>query len=211
MAKSIKDLIGIKSTGILNHDDIHIALKSKKLTIVPLLEDSQIGEITIDLRIGLDFLTSNQGREAYLDTTEENIGKRPLKSHFTETRRRLGETFLFHPSQTILFSTLEYIKLPDDIFAILSIRSSYSRLGLSVSTIIQPGYCGCVSVEITNPGNIPIKIMAGSRFLQIRLYKLKNSSDYFKSDRKYACQVRPVASKANEDKELSILKRLLDY
>ena len=182
-------------------------LKNKELTVVPLLDENQIGEMTLDLRVGTDFLSLHQGREAYIDSTKDKITKRPIKSHYTETRRKIGETFLLHPSQPILFSTLEYIKLPEDTYAVLSMRSSYSRLGLSISTIVQPGYCGCFSIEIVNSGNTPIKIMAGARLIQARLVKLVEKSNYFSSHRKYNCQVRPVPSKANEDMELKKLKK----
>lgn len=198
----IKRIIGIESNGILTKKEIEKLIINKKLTIEPLLDKNQIGEISVDLRIGTDFLTLHQGRQAYIDTTQDLIEKRPIKSHFTETRRRVGESFLLHPSQPILFSTLEYLKLPDDIYAILSLRSSYSRLGLTISTIIQPGYCGCASIEVVNSGNTPIKVLAGARFVQIRFIKLNEKSEYFKTHRKYSCQVRPVASKANEDEEL---------
>lgn len=205
MGKVIDKIFRLNKTGVLTNSEIKSLISDESLVIDPLLEESQIGEITIDLRIGLDFLTSNQGREAFIDTTVNNINKRTLSSHFTETRRTLGEPFLFHPSQTILFSTLEYIKLPNNVFAVLSIRSSYSRLGLAISTVVQPGYCGCLSVEITNSGKMPIKILTGTRMIQLRLYKIKDESNYFNTSRKYACQVRPVSSKANEDYELSIL------
>lgn len=198
----IRRALGLKTNGTLTKEELKKLIKKKELTIVPLLEDNQIGEVSIDLRIGTDFLALHQGREAYIDTTEDKIEKRPIKSHFTETRRKIGESFLLHPSQPILFSTLEYLKLPSDVYAILSLRSSYSRLGLTISTIVQPGYCGCISVEIVNSGNTPIKVMAGARFIQARFVRLNNHSDYFNSTRKYTCQVRPVASKANEDEEL---------
>jgi len=35
------------------------------------------------------------------------------------------------------------------------------------------------------------------------------NSNYFNTDRKYICQVRPIASKANEDEEIEILKKYL--
>lgn len=192
----------IDQTGTLTRNELLKLIAKKALVIDPLLEDSQIGEISIDLRIGTDFLTLHQGRQAYLDTTENNINRRSIKSHFTETRRRVGEGFLLHPGQPTLFSTLEYLKLPANVYAVLTLRSSFSRLGLTISTIIQPGYCGCASVEVLNAGNTPIKILAGARFLQARFIRLDENSEYFKTHRKYTCQVRPVASKANEDEEL---------
>lgn len=206
MARNLlRKLFKVDKIGILTKVEIEKLINNKKLIIEPLLEKSQIGEISIDLRIGTDFLALHQGREAYIDTTQDIIHKRPIKSHFTETRRKVGEGFLLHPSQPILFSTLEYLKLPDDVYAILSLRSSYSRLGLTISTIIQPGYCGCASIEVVNSGNTPIKILAGARFVQARFVRLKDKSEYFKIKRKYTCQVRPMASKANEDEELEKL------
>lgn len=204
----IKRLFKLEDGGILSKEQIHKLISQKKLTIEPLLEKSQIGEISVDLRIGTDFLALHQGREAYIDTTQDKIDKRPIKSHFTETRRRVGESFLLHPSQPILFSTLEYLKLPEDVYVVLSLRSSYSRLGLTISTIIQPGYCGCASIEVVNSGNTPIRVLAGARFVQARFVKINKKSEYFKTQRKYTCQVRPMASKANEDTELDMLKQI---
>ena len=206
----IKRMFGSDTSGTLTKVELEKLIKKKELIILPLLDQGQIGEVSIDLRVGVDFLALHQGREAFIDTTEDSMSKRPIKSHFTETRRKVGESFLLHPSQTILFSTLEYIKLPSDIYAILSLRSSFSRLGLTISTIVQPGYCGCVSVELVNAGNTPIKIMVGSRFIQARFVKLNRKSNYFNSTRKYTCQVRPMPSKANEDEELKKLKSLYD-
>jgi dCTP deaminase len=209
MAKNIiKNLLRFRRTGTLTKSDIEKLIIKKELIIEPLLENSQIGEMSVDLRIGTDFLTLHQGRQAYIDTTQNLIENRPIKSHFTETRRRVGEGFLLHPSQPTLFSTLEYLKLPEDVYALLTLRSSYSRLGLTISTIIQPGYCGCASIEIVNTGNTPIKILSGTRFVQARFIRLHDKSEYFKTQRKYTCQVRPVSSKANEDEDLINLLKL---
>lgn len=209
MARNIlRKIFRIESNGTLTKKQIEDLLNKKKLIIEPLLEKSQLGEISVDLRIGTDFLALHQGRQAYIDTTQDNIEKRPIKSHFTETRRKIGESFLLHPSQPVLFSTLEYLKIPSDVYVILTLRSSFSRLGLTISTIIQPGYCGCASIEVVNTGNTPIKILAGTRFVQARFVKIRDKSQYFETNRKYSCQVRPMASKANEDEELEKLLNL---
>lgn len=192
--------------GLLVREQIKNLLDKKELIIEPILEESQIGEISVDLRVGTDFLAMQQGRNAFIDTTTDKIDSRPIKSHYTQTRRKVGEYFLFHPNQPILFSTLEYLKLPTNVYADLNLRSSFGRLGFSLSTMIQPGYCGCASVEITNRGNTPIRIISGTRMVQIRFYTLDSDSEYFVEKRKYTCQVRPVPSKANEDEDLNKLK-----
>lgn len=195
--------------GTLTKKEILKKLSNKNLYIKPLLDKEQIGAITIDLRVGTDFLTMHQGRDAYIDTSNNEYINRPIRSNFTDTRRKIGETFLLHPNQPIIFSSLEYIKLPLNVFGSLSLRSSYSRLGLTISTLLQPGYCGCVSVELVNSGNIPINIVSGARILQLKLTELnKEASDYFDSVRKYSCQVRPISSRANEDVDLKYLSKI---
>ncbi len=84
----IKKVLGLSNKGVLTKEDLDKLIRKKDLVIVPLLEKNQIGEISTDLRIGTDFLALHQGREAYIDTTEDEIQKRPIKSHFTETRRK---------------------------------------------------------------------------------------------------------------------------
>lgn len=183
-------------------------LESLELIIDSFLDENQIREISVDLRVYTDILAMQQGRNAYIDTTTNETDSRTIKSHYTQTRRKVGEYFLFHTNQPILFSTLEYLKLPPNIYADLSLRSSYNRLGLNLNTLIQPGYCGCASVEITNRGNTPIRIVSGTRMVQIRFYRIDSESEYFGKTRKYTCQVRPVPSKANEDEELKRLKEM---
>jgi len=200
--------ITTKDSGLIAKSELLDLIQKEELYISPLLDVTQIGAISVDLRVGTDFLASKQGRDEYIDTTNNDTSTRPIKGHFSESRRRLGESFLLHSGQVILFSTLEYLKLPENVYADLSLRSSYSRIGLNLSTLIQPGYCGCASIELVNSSNTTIKILSGARLIQARFYKIPDNQEYFGKKRKYNCQVRPVSSKANEDNDLTKLIRL---
>ena len=193
---------------ILNREDINNLLSSKALVISPLLEVDQIGEITIDFRLGYNFLVTIHNNNPYLDTSLNNNDQFPIKSSFQETRRLLGDTFLLHPQQTVLASSLEYIKLPQNVYAVLTMRSSYLRLGISLSAIVQPGYCGCISIELTNINTIPINLIVGAAIFQARLYLVKGDTNYFSKRRKYMCQVRPVISNVNDDNDLKELNKI---
>ncbi|HCZ36783.1 MAG TPA: dCTP deaminase [Cytophagales bacterium] len=182
-------------------------LLDKSIFIRPLLEESQIGELTVDFRLGYDFLVSIQGREPFIDASHNHKETfRNTGNFFVKTRRRPGEDFLLHPGQTILGTSLEYIKLPGNVFIILNMRSSYSRLGLSISTIVQPGYCGCISIELTNANKNPINLTVGSRLFQARFLKISKSTNYFSTERKYICSVRPQLATISEDGDLKTLK-----
>jgi dCTP deaminase len=200
------------SSGILSKTRIQERIASNDLVIRPILEpDKQINNTGFDFRLGYDFLVSVHGREAYMNAShngESGYNVRGLKYHFQESRRQIGETFILHPSQTILATSLEYIKLPSDVLLMLFMRSSYSRLGLAVSTIVQPGYCGCLSLELTNNNFTPINLTVGARLFQGVFQQVSESTDYYHAPRKYSCQVRPEASFALEDADLKVLNEI---
>jgi dCTP deaminase len=181
------------------------------LFIRPLLSRDQIGELTVDFRLGYDFLVSIQGREPFIDASLNNEEAfRNAGNFFHKTRRRPGESFLLHPGQTILGTSLEYVKLPGDVMLILNMRSSYSRLGLTISTIVQPGYCGCISIELTNANKNPVNLTVGARLFQARLMKLNRMTNYFSTERKYVCSVRPQLSAVSADDDLATLRKYFE-
>lgn len=193
---------------ILKNEIIQLISKNE-LVIRPLLDVNQVGELTLDIRLGYDFLVSILGRDAFIDTSySETQPALPVSSFFKDTRRRFGETFLLYPNQSVITTSIEYIKLPPNVFAILNMRSSYARLGITISTILQPGYCGCVPIELTNTNVNPVKLVVGARIIQVRFVKLSEETNYFNQVRKYLCHVRPEVSAINQDSDLKTLYRI---
>lgn len=192
----------------LVNSEIAELLKNGSLVINPLLDPSQVGDMTIDFRLGTDFLVAIHGSNPFIDASLNNNDRFPIKNSFQETRRKLGETFLFHPNQTVLASSLEYVKLPKNVYAELTLRSSYLRLGLSLSAIVQPGYCGCLSIELTNVNKIPLNVTVGAALMQARLFEIKAESNYFSRKRKYMCQVRPIVSAVAADGDFVHLHKI---
>jgi len=109
------------------------------------------------------------------------------RQFFQSSRRQIGETFVLHPNQTVLAVILEYVKLPDDCMLMLFMRSSYMRLGLTISTIVQPGYCGCLNLEFTNSNNNPINLAIGARVIQGIISRISGGTTYFHSPSKKVC------------------------
>lgn len=199
--------------GCLSKRHIKSLIDSNQLFIRPLLSEDQIGEVGIDFRLGYDFLVSIQGREAYINASKndwvDGRSQRNIRQFFQSTRRQIGETFILHPHQTVLAVTLEYVKIPNDCLLKLFMRSSYSRLGITINTIAQPGYCGCLSLELTNNNYNPINLAVGARILQGILYKVTDTTTYFSAaGRKYICQVRPEPSAVINDGDLNVLNQL---
>lgn len=181
---------------------------SMGLWIEPLLDEKQIGEVTVDLRLGYDFLVSIVTRRPYIGIARDDERFRAISSYFQPTRRELGERFILYPDQVVLATTLEYIALPSDCYADVLTRSSYTRLGIALSTMVQPGFRGCFSIELFNHGNNPIELVVGAKMFQMRLTKLTDGLNYGGLDRKYFGNVRPTPSRAADDDDLVRLRKI---
>lgn len=209
---NVFDILFKSSKGILGKKDIVELLGSDQMYIRPLLDPLQIGEISIDFRLGYDFLVSIQGREAFINASkngvEEGWFQSDISQFFQSTRRQIGETFVLHPHQTVLSVSLEYVKLPADCMLQLAMRSSYARLGITVNTIVQPGYTGCLNIELTNNSSNAINLTVGSRIIQAIIQRVSQPGNYFHTNRKYACQVRPEPSAVINDTDLTVLNQL---
>ena len=199
---------------LLTRDEIHQLLRDNdpnSLFLDPLLAEDQVGSVTVDLRLGYDFLVSILTRKPAIEPCpSDHDKKRGIHSYFQETRRRIGERFVLYPHQVVLSSTVEFLALPKDILAEVSIRSSYSRLGVGVSSMMQPGWRGTVPLELFNHGNSPVEMVVGSRVCQVRFYRIDNEVGYVKDGlvRKYFGTIRPAVSRADKDEELALLSRL---
>lgn len=178
----------------------------------PLLQEDQICNMSVDLRLGYDFLVSVMTRKPVMELhpTDETGKHRPVRTFFQETRRDLGERFVVYPGQIVLATTLEYVSLPNDVYGDVLSRSSYTRLGLAMNTMVQPGYRGCISLELFNHGNNPVELIVGSRICQIRLFRCSDNGGYLSEGkaRKYFCNVRPTVSAAEMDNELNVLNSI---
>jgi dCTP deaminase len=171
---------------------------------------SQIGEVTIDLRLGCEFLVSIVTRRPYIGTVKSDPSFRGIASYFQTTRREFGDSFMLYPNRLALTTTLEFVGLPEEVYADVLTRSSYTRLGMHLSTMIQPGCGGCFLIERFNESNNPVELV-GSRIFQDRLFKGSFKSDYNSASapRKYLGNVRPTASRAADDPYASDERRLV--
>jgi dCTP deaminase len=197
---------------ILTRTDILARLQGDgpaRLWIDPLLSDDQVGEVTLDLRLGYDFLVPILTRKPFIGLIATDPDFRSTSSYYQATRREIGDRFIIYPGQAVLTTTLEYIGLPADVYADVLPRSSYLRLGLYLNSMIQPGYRGCFPIELTNGSNNPIELIVGSRIMQSRLL-LTNPTEYNRPSepRKYLGNTRPTVSRAADDGDLARLSAI---
>lgn len=142
---------------ILSDKTIRALLSSGQLDINP-LEDVQIQPASVDIRLGNSFsiLETDIGMPVHMDSA---INYRNIKS----------EKYLLLPGQFVLATTMEYIRLSDNMTAFVEGRSSIGRLGLFIQNAgwVDPGFEGEITLELFNASNCAIELHAGRRIGQL--------------------------------------------
>lgn len=77
------------------------------------------------------------------------------------------EWFL-RPGEFLLASTVERFNLPSQVVGFVHDKSSWARRGLAVqNTVIEPGWEGWLTLELTNHGPHPLLIKRGQGIAQV--------------------------------------------
>ena len=150
---------------------------------------------SVDVRVDRYFRVFRNSRYPFIDVKQE-------QEDLTELVQVDGEPFILHPGEFVLGSTLERIKLPDDVVARLDGKSSLGRLGLlihSTAGFIDPGWDGHVTLELSNVANLPITIYHGMKIGQLSFVRMTESAEHpygsAELGSKYQGQRGPTASR----------------
>src|SRR4051812_39037502 len=144
---------------ILSDAQILGMLKDGSLTIHPLDDpEVQIQPASVDLRLDNSFLVMRHSSIPFVDPMQD------VPAHYMDERRiypQDQEIFIIHPGEFVLASTIERIKLPNNLVGRVDGRSSLGRLGLqmhSTAGFIDPGFEGTITLEMSNVGRLPVRL-----------------------------------------------------
>ena len=86
---------------------------------------------------------------------------------------RVKEGFKLWPGFFRLASTVEHFDMPNDLVGIVHDKSTWARLGVAVqNTVIEPGWKGFLTLELTNHCDYPREVIAGSPIAQVIFHLL---------------------------------------
>lgn len=168
-------------------------IEKGEIAFKPNLDIFQVQDHSVDLRLGFTFLVpkmwhvTTKGRES-LDITHFD---KENEEYFDVIELEQGQYFDLLPQEHILVATLESIKVPNDLMAVLYPRSSTNRKGLSLDLtgIIDSGYEGQLILPIrNNTRSQTVRLYPGERLCQIVFEQLTekigspHKSKYHKKD-----------------------------
>lgn len=147
---------------ILSDGTLKKMLASGELVCEPTLPDS-IQPASIDCRLGRDYLVV-ENTQMDIITMRDEIKYREVE----------GDSITLAPHSFILATTMEYVKLPDNLTAFVEGRSSIGRMGLFIQNAgwVDPGFEGRITLELYNANSLPIRLEAGRRICQLVFCKM---------------------------------------
>ena len=158
---------------VLSDRTIKQLLGEGRIEIDP-YDEALVQPSSVDVRVDRFFRVFRNSRYPYIDVKQE-------QEELTELVEIDDATpFILHPGEFVLGSTLERIRLPDDLVARLEGKSSLGRLGLlihSTAGFIDPGWDGHVTLELSNVANLPITIYFGMKIGQISFVQMTEPAE----------------------------------
>ncbi|WP_224332595.1 dCTP deaminase [Haloprofundus halobius] len=189
---------------ILSDVDLLERLEVGDLVVDPLDDlDMQVQPASIDLRLGEEFLEFQRTNISCIHPNrEEEIGQYVSETHVDE-----GDEFILHPGDFVLGTTKERVEIPPDLIATVEGRSSLGRLAIVIHAtagIVDPGYEGQITLELSNLGTAPVALTPGMRVSQLIFTELKTRAERpygVERGSKYQGQRGPQASRLGDDPE----------
>lgn len=184
---------------ILSDRTIREEIAAGRIEIDP-FDESCVQPSSVDLHVDSSFRVFRNSRYPFIDV------KREMRD-LTEVVEVDGDDpFILHPGEFVLGSTLERVRLPEDLVARLEGKSSLGRLGLlihSTAGYVDPGWDGYLTLELSNVANLPITIYPGMKIGQISFFRLTTPADRpygsKETGSKYQGQRGPTASRFFEE------------
>ena len=174
---------------ILSRQSILRAIDKGRIQ-VDSIEPNQLQPASLDLRVGRQFL--------YVDMSQTEQLTLDTKATYHEVE---ATRFVIPPKTFVLATTMEYIKIPNDMTAFVEGRSSIGRLGLFIQNAgwVDPGFEGRITLELFNANQVPIEIEAGRRICQLVFATLDEATRPYLG--KYRGQATVTASRIEQDVE----------
>jgi dCTP deaminase len=158
---------------VLSDRTIKRLLAEDRIGIEP-YDEALLQPSSVDVRVDRFFRVFHNARYPFIDV------KQPQEDLTEAVEIGDEQPFILHPGEFVLGSTLERVRLPDDLVARLEGKSSLGRLGLlihSTAGFIDPGWDGHVTLELSNVANLPITIYFGMKIGQISFMQLSEPAE----------------------------------
>lgn len=124
------------------------------------------------------------------------VTKNPKELFFEEIEIQKDGYLLIPPNSLILAETMESFIMPDDVFGVVTTKSTYARAGLiQTYTTIEPNWKGILTLELANATPSWLKVYIGEGIAQITFTRGEKPNTVYGDGRKYQNQTGVTLSR----------------
>lgn len=125
-----------------------------------------------DLRLAPEVIIKVKNNNSYADDPKD---KDVIETKKLEVFEGSAGKYVIVPTGAAWASSIEYIKMPRNAVALLQPKSSYARCGISIiNPLIEPGWCGNMTISFINANPNPVKLYTGEGFAQMVFYSIED-------------------------------------
>jgi dCTP deaminase len=96
-----------------------------------------------------------------------------------------GEICIIPPNSFVLARSVEMMRMPPNVTGVVLCKSTYIRAGILIpTTVLEAGWEGIITLEITNVTPLPAKVYANEGIAQILFFEGDEACDTSYADRK---------------------------
>ncbi len=180
---------------IFSDDGLIDLLSSGALEITD-VDLSTIQPSSIDLRLSPLFRVFDTHKYTHIDPHD----RQPDLTKLIDVKDR---PFVLHPDEFVLGQTHECVTLDAKLTARIEGKSSNGRLGIQVHStagVIDPGFCGNITLELSNVAKLPVLLWPMMWIAQLTVFELSSPArrpyGSLGLNSKYQYQMQPTASLA---------------
>lgn len=180
---------------ILNDKELKALIDVDDSPLVYPVSNNGIQPASVDVRLGDSFLKPGT---SVLYRNSDNYNTFNMS---VEYEKYSGE-YIINPHEFILATTVEYLRLPNNLTAFVEGRSSIGRMGLFVQNAgwVDPGFEGQITLELFNASEVPILLKPFTRVAQLVFCKMSDDCKV-PYNGKYQSQTGATGSLINLDNE----------
>jgi len=158
----------------LSDEDIEHRINEDDDFVIDGIEDryQQIQPSSFDFRLHNEFLRFEPRNATSIDPLEDDP-----RDFMRPVTIEEDESFTLHPGDFVLGGSIERFEIPDDVVGFVDGRSTMGRLGVIIHAtagLLDSGWGGDITLEMSNLGRVPIDLTPGMRIGQVSFVELKN-------------------------------------
>jgi len=173
LGRNLDSAPGYTKKVLYSDRDIHAAIDAGDFIIDP-FDPELVQPSSVDVRMDRYFRVFNNSKYTHIDPKQQQDDLTSMVEVAED------EPFVLHPGEFVLGSTLERFVLPAHMAGRLEGKSSLGRLGLlthSTAGFVDPGFSGCITLELSNVANLPITLWPGMKVGQLALFKMTSPAE----------------------------------